>query len=389
MKSIVSFVLLLSLFPLQVFSITGAEYATQLKALNDGELYDKAVAGKVGKCFVFDASACQANGQCYCDRYVQTKKTGTGSIYPGLPGKDNKPYGSGCAYTQKVPTCWGAPNTYVASTMCTSDYKANAGAMIRAALNATGDLCDLNAYAATLSNAKAVDIMKAFKQGNVFFAINSNNMYDPEVCYVKGVPTATSTINPTPEMCKELARTARADKPDLFTKPVVQTGSTNAVATTSLAQYYGAMPAASVAYVFSAFNVAKNAWVWAAIDVRRLDLAKFIADNPNPDNNIQKIMTAINNDLAKLAGKLNNESVQNVIYGYVTASLPKISALDKLASFFKLPTDSGFIAPVYTIETMPSNLVLEYDPATKNVAVPGKKAQPYYQAVAMPAQQMN
>jgi hypothetical protein len=357
-----TFISLLMLFQItSVQAKTAAEYATELKALSHQELFDRAKAGKVGKCYVFDATTCKQNGNCACDMYTQSRKVTT-SQHVGLPGKNNLQYGTGCTYTPSTQSCWGSPNTYVPSTMCTSDKVVNASNMIRAALNASGDLCDLAPYLASLSDSRSVDIDKAFKNGLVYFGLKDKK-YDPEVCFVKnliGSQSAPTSFQPTKKQCLAFARVARVQNPKYFSEEVTQA---SAAESANMASYYGAMRGETVHHIYGQWYIAENGWALAAMDVRLSDLAYFMSQaSPN-----QTLINAINSDLTKLKAKIVDQAVATIVYDYINSVSSQIST-DKLAYFMKLPTDAGFIQPNYTIKDFPtSGLTLQYNPATKQL----------------------
>lgn len=367
---------------------TVAEYTQELKALSHQELYNRAIAGKIGKCYVFDATACKQAGKCACDFYAQSKKV-TSSSHRGLPGKSNLQYGTGCMFTPSTQSCWGSPNTYVPSTMCTSDKVVNASNMIRAALDASGDLCDLAPYIASLSDSRSVDIDKAFNNGLVYFGIKDKK-YDPEVCFVKnliGSQTAPASFQPKKNDCLKFARVARVKNPNFFAAEVTSASPNDSK---SMAEYYGAMKAEAVHYIFSQWYVANNGWVLAAMDVRQSDLAYFMSQPSTP--NTQKLINAINADIVVLKGKMEDKAIQTIIYEYIQFATPQISG-DKLVHFMKGPQDAGFIQPNYTIKDFPtSGISLQYDPTTKKLygtGVTPTKYMNFDKAEAFAPQQMN
>ena len=107
---------------------------TTLINMNDQDLFNAALNGKTGDCYLSDARNCSA---CACDYYA---KVMIPSGNQGLPGK----YGSGCLVAPNLPkkmgSCWAAPNTYpnysnTDRAICDPiDYIKNGANMIRIGL---------------------------------------------------------------------------------------------------------------------------------------------------------------------------------------------------------------------------------------------------------------
>jgi hypothetical protein len=141
MKNLMVIFILISAFNFEV----SAQHITkkQFLKMNDQELWEAGIAGKIGSCSISDARNCE---KCFCDFYVKTNKEGLEG--PGLPHG----YGSGCVVAPQAPkginNCWGSPNVYQdynlsKTPICTKDHIKNAANMIRIALKRSGDLCNL------------------------------------------------------------------------------------------------------------------------------------------------------------------------------------------------------------------------------------------------------
>jgi hypothetical protein len=209
-----------------------SDFKNQIIGMSDKEIWNEASAGRVGKCRIHDASACRASGNCYCNYYVQTDPT-PGSQYNGLPGVNNATYGTGCLFTQEVPTCWGGDNSYAAhpELYCTSDKIKNAANMIRTALsNATTDFCKIGEYVATLYPGAGLSIGTLVDNGDVEWPHPKfQGRRTPSKCYARtGDMTTINTAQGSkqvraltklsPQMCKKLARRIIKTKPNHFTE---------------------------------------------------------------------------------------------------------------------------------------------------------------------------
>lgn len=208
------------------------EFKNKIIDMTDQQIWDEASAGRVGKCRINDATQCRNSGNCWCNYYVQTDPT-PGSQYNGLPGVNNATYGTGCLYTQEVPTCWGAPNSYSANAAlyCTSDKVKNAANMIRTALNnTTTDFCKIGEYIATLYPGAGLSIGALVDNGDVEWPHPKfQGRRTPSKCYARtgDMTTINTAQGPkqvraltklAPQMCKKLARRIIKTKPNHFTE---------------------------------------------------------------------------------------------------------------------------------------------------------------------------
>lgn len=136
-------IVMISFMSLSVHSKKPLLSKADLKKMTDEQLWEAATSGKVGRCFISDATQCSS---CACDYYVKTTKEGLKG--PGLPHG----YGTGCVVAPSGPKgmsiCWGAPNVYQdysnsKTPICTTNHVKNATNMIRIALARKENICDL------------------------------------------------------------------------------------------------------------------------------------------------------------------------------------------------------------------------------------------------------
>lgn len=172
MRKLIIITLCLTTFPVL------ADVKSDLLALSDQQLFDAASAGQVGHCKILDAKSLPFS----CDFYAYTDKVWSPvNPYQGLPGVDQKPFGSGCVYISsgnpKGNTCWddGYPggNNYpqynsTSTPICVeNNHIKNAANMIRIALNTATDPCDIASIVPPAPVGKR--LTQLVKEGKIVF----------------------------------------------------------------------------------------------------------------------------------------------------------------------------------------------------------------------------